>query len=120
MDNTYHRKRNDYKIDMAIDTFWHESIFHKIGKVLFYAYIGITGWFFMHWAMLKLSKGQGVGPLKERWYHFAKNMSIVALPMYGVEVDKAQYDSAMATLVDCKLEDLSFLNHEFGVYEEVK
>lgn len=29
-----HRKRNDYKIDMAIDTFWHESIVHKIGKVL--------------------------------------------------------------------------------------
>jgi len=37
------------------------------------------------------------------------DMSIVALPMYGVEVDKAQYDSAMAALVDCKLEDLSFL-----------
>ena len=34
MDNTCHRKRNDYKIDMAIDTFWHESIVHKIGKVL--------------------------------------------------------------------------------------
>ena len=29
-----HRKRNDYKIDMAINTFWHESIVHKIGKVL--------------------------------------------------------------------------------------
>ena len=27
-----HRKRNDYKIDMAIDTFWHESIVHKIWK----------------------------------------------------------------------------------------
>lgn len=34
MDNMCHRKRNDYKIDMAIDTFWHESIVHKIGKVL--------------------------------------------------------------------------------------
>ena len=33
-DNMCHRKRNDYKIDMAIDTFWHESIVHKIGKVL--------------------------------------------------------------------------------------
>ena len=33
--NMCHRKRNDYKIDMAIDTFWHESIVHKIGKVLF-------------------------------------------------------------------------------------
>ena len=37
-----------------------------------------------------------------------------------VEVDKKQYDAAMAALVDCKLEDLSFLNHEIGVYEEVK
>lgn len=35
IDNMCHRKRNDYKIDMAIDTFWHESIVHKIGKVLF-------------------------------------------------------------------------------------
>ena len=41
----------------------------------------------MHWAMLKLSKGQGVGPLKEQWYHLAKNMSLIALPMYGVDVD---------------------------------
>ena len=38
MDNTCHRKRNDYKIDMAIDTFWHESIVHKIGKVLMEVY----------------------------------------------------------------------------------
>ena len=74
----------------------------------------------MHWAMLKLSKGQGVGPLKERWYHFAKNMSLVALPMYGIEVDKEQYDAAMEALVKCDLQDLSFLNHEIGVYEEVK
>ena len=86
----------------------------------FYAYIAITGWFFMHWAMLKLSKGQGVGALKEKWYHFAKNMSLVALPMYGVEVDKDAYDAAMDALVNCKLQDLSFLNHEIGVFEEVK
>ena len=74
----------------------------------------------MHWAMLKLSKGQGVGSLKEQWYHFAKNMSLIALPMYGVDVDKDAYDDAMVALIDCKLEDLSFLNHEIGVYEEVK
>lgn len=91
-----------------------------IQKRHFYAYVGITGWFFMHWAMLKLSKGQGVGPLKEQWYHFAKNMSLIALPMYGVDVDKDQYDTAMSALVDCNMEDLSFLNHEIGVYEEVK
>lgn len=85
----------------------------------FYAYIAISGWFFMHWSMLKLSKGQGVGPLKERWYHFAKNMSIVALPLYGIEVDPDQYSTAKAALEDCVLEDLSFLNHEIGVFEEV-
>ena len=73
----------------------------------------------MHWTMLKLSKGQGVGPLKEQWYHFAKNMSLVSLPMYGIEVDKEQYDSALNALIECKLEDLSFLNREIGVYEEV-
>ena len=39
IDNMCHRKRNDYKIDMAIDTFWHESIVHKIGKVLINSYI---------------------------------------------------------------------------------
>lgn len=39
IDNMCHRKRNDYKIDMAIDTFWHESIVHKIGKVLLYGAI---------------------------------------------------------------------------------
>lgn len=86
----------------------------------FYAYIAITGWFFMHWTMLKLSKGQGVGPLKEQWYHFAKNMSIIALSMYGVEIEKLQFDAAMDALIECRLEDLSFLNHEIGVFEEVK
>ena len=40
--------------------------------------------------------------------------------MYGVEIDKNQYDAAMKAVVDCRLEDLSFLNHEIGVYEEVK
>ncbi len=87
----------------------------------FYAYIAITGFFFMHWVMLKLSKGQGVGALKEQWYHFAKNMSLVALPMYDVDVDKKQYEDAMKALVNYELEDLSFLNEEIGaeVVEEV-
>ena len=92
----------------------------NIQKRHFYAYIAITGWFFMHWAMLKLSKGQGVGPLKEQWYHFAKNMSLIALPMYGIAINREQHDAALAALIDCKLEDLSFLNHEIGVFEEVK
>ena len=86
----------------------------------FFAYIAITGWFFMHWSMLKLSKGQGVGILKEQWYHFAKNMSIVALSMYGIEIDAKEYDCAMNALINCNIEDLSFLNYEIGVFGEVE
>ena len=75
----------------------------------------------MHWTMLKLSKGQAVGSLKEKWYHFAKNMSLISLPMYGIDVDKQQYDDAMIALKDCNMQDLSFLNEEIGaeVVEEV-
>lgn len=91
----------------------------EMQKRHFYAYVAITGWFFMHWSMLKLSKGQGVGPLKEQWYHFAKNMSLITLPMYGVDVDKEQYEAAFKAVVDCKLEDLRFLNEEIGVFEEI-
>ena len=74
----------------------------------------------MHWAMLKLSKGQGVGPLKEQWYHFAKNMSIFALPLYGIEVDKKEYDMARKALIKCELQNLNYLNEEIGIFEEVK
>lgn len=76
----------------------------------FYAYIAISGWFFMHWTMLKLSKGQKVGILKEQWYHFANTLSLITLPLYGVEVDKEQYDTAMDAVLNCKLRDLDFLN----------
>ena len=107
------------EIDRILFTYYRHTPTEK-QKRHFYAYIAITGWFFMHWAMLKLSRGQGVGPLKEQWYHFAKNMSTVALPMYGVSVEKKQYENARTALVDCRLEDLSFLNHEIGVFDEVK
>lgn len=106
------------EIDRILFTYYRRKPTEK-QKRHFYAYIAITGWFFMHWAMLKLSKGQGVGPLKERWYHFAKNMSLVALPMYCIDVDKKQFDNALSALKDCTLEDLSFLNEEIGVFEEV-
>ena len=66
----------------------------------------------MHWTMLKISKGQAVGALKEQWYHFAKNMSLISLPLYGIDVDKQQYDAAMKALIDCNMQDLSFLNDE--------
>lgn len=83
----------------------------------FLAYIAITGWFFMHWTMLKQSKGQFVGIHKEQWYHFAKNYSLIALPMYGVEVDAEAYSSAVNAAESCALEDLSFMN-DFPKKEE--
>lgn len=49
----------------------------------FYAYIALTGWFYMHWTMLKESKGQKVGKNKELWYQYARDFSKLALPMYG-------------------------------------
>lgn len=107
------------EIDRILFTYYRRKPTEK-QKRHFYAYIAISGWFFMHWAMLKLSKGQGVGPLKEQWYHFAKNFSLLSLPLYSIKVDREQYDEAMLAAVDCKLEDLSFLNHEIGVFEEVK
>ncbi len=107
------------EIDSILFTYYRHKP-TEVQKRHFYAYIAISGWFFMHWAMLKLSKGQGVGPLKEQWYHFAKNLSIVALPMYGVEVEKDKYDAALTAVKECKLEDLRFLNEEIGVFEEVK
>ena len=86
----------------------------------FYAYIAITGWFFMHWTMLKQSKGQFVGIHKEQWYHFAKNFSLISLPMYGVEIDKNKYAVAIKAAIDCELEDLGFMNEGIGVDTEVE
>lgn len=48
----------------------------------FYAYIAITGFFYMHWTMYKESQGQVIGYLKPQWYHFAKEYSKKALPLY--------------------------------------
>lgn len=86
----------------------------EIQRRHFYAYIAITGWFFMHWTMLKQSKGQFVGIHKEQWYHFAKNFSLISLPLYGIEVDTEEYDAAMEAAIECKLEDLSFMNEGIG------
>ena len=50
----------------------------------FYAYIAISGWFYLHWTMLKQSKGQVVGHNKDLWYRYAKDFSVIALDMYGM------------------------------------
>lgn len=49
----------------------------------FYAYIAISGFFYMHWTMYKESQGQEIGYLKPLWYHFAKEYSKKALPLYN-------------------------------------
>lgn len=60
----------------------HEA--NQIQKRHFYAYIALTGWFYLHWTMLKESKGQVVGIHKELWYQYALNFSELALSMYDV------------------------------------
>ena len=55
----------------------------EVQKRHFYAYIALTGWFYLHWTMLKESKGQKVGVNKNLWYHYAKDFSIMALEMYN-------------------------------------
>lgn len=67
----------------------------EIQKRHFYAYIAITGWFYMHWTMLKESKGQAVGIHKQLWYQYARNFSIIALSMYGNPVDPELIEKAM-------------------------
>ena len=56
-----------------------------IQKRHFYAYIALTGWFYMHWTMLKEAKGQVVGIHKELWYRYAFEFSKLALKMYEGE-----------------------------------
>ena len=48
----------------------------------FYAWIAMSGFFYMHWCMFKESTGQKVGYLKPLWYRFAKEYSSLALDMY--------------------------------------
>ena len=104
------------EIDRILFTYYRHSP-SAVQKRHFYAYIAITGWFYMHWTMFKLGNGQKVGYLKEQWYHFAKNMSLIALPLYGVPVDQQQYEEALSALMDCRMEDLSYLNAEIEAKE---
>lgn len=57
-----------------------------IEKRHFYAWISISGFFYMHWCMFKESTGQKVGYLKPLWYRFAKEYSLLALDMYKEEI----------------------------------
>lgn len=92
-------------IDKILFTYYR----HKptnIQKRHFYAYIAITGWFYMHWTMLKESKGQVVGVHKTQWYHYAKNFSLIALDMYGNAVCEEELLIAYKRANDCDLEEI--------------
>jgi len=68
-------------IDRILFTYYRHKPTY-IQKRHFYAYIALTGYFYLHWTMLKQSKGQKVGILKDLWYKYAKEFSIIALDMY--------------------------------------
>ena len=60
--------------------FGHEP--DPVEKRHFYAWIAITGFFYMHWTMFKEASGQKIGYLKPLWYRFANEYSRLALEMY--------------------------------------
>ncbi len=47
-----------------------------------YACLTLNGWLYLHWTMLKESKGQKVGILKERWQRYAIYYGKKAIKMY--------------------------------------
>lgn len=73
-------------IDRILFTYYRRKPTEK-QKRHFYAYIALTGWFYMHWTMLKEFKGQTVGINKDLWYHYARDFSIIALGMYEVDIN---------------------------------
>jgi len=68
-------------IDRILFTYYRRTP-TEIQKRHFYAYIALTGWFYLHWVMLKESEGQKVGKLKTLWYSYARDYSNIALTMY--------------------------------------
>lgn len=66
----------------------------------FYGYIAISGWFYMHWSMLKESKGQNPEPHKSRWFAYARDYSRMALEMYKAQsVDIASFPGYEGDLI---------------------
>lgn len=72
---------SDSEVDRIIFTYFGRRP-SEIEKRHFYAYIAISGFFYMHWTMFKESKGQVIGYLKPLWYHFAKEYSMKAMELY--------------------------------------
>ncbi len=72
---------SDWEVDRVLFVYFgHEP--NPVEKRHFYAWIAITGFFYMHWTMFKESSGQKIGYLKPLWYRFARDYSRIALDMY--------------------------------------
>jgi thiamine kinase-like enzyme len=72
---------SDWEVDRILFVYFgHEP--NQVEKRHFYAWIAITGFFYMHWTMFKESSGQKIGYLKPLWYRFARDYSRIALDMY--------------------------------------
>ena len=74
-------EHSEEEVDKILFTYFGRTPTDK-EKRHFYAYISISGFFYMHWTMFKESKGQKIGYLKPLWYHFAKEYSKKALELY--------------------------------------
>lgn len=71
----------DEEVDRVLFIYFgHEP--DPIEKRHFYAWIAITGFFYMHWTMFKEAAGQKIGYLKPQWYRFARDYSKKALELY--------------------------------------
>ena len=71
----------DEEVDRVLFVYFgHEPTI--IEKRHFYAWIAITGFFYMHWTMFKEASGQKIGYLKPLWYRFARDYSKKALKFY--------------------------------------
>lgn len=73
---------NEEEVDRILFTYFRRKPSLK-EKRHFYAYIAISGFFYMHWTMYKESKGQIIGYLKPLWYQYAKEYSKKALTLYN-------------------------------------
>ena len=73
---------SDEEVDRILFTYFGRKPTQKEQRH-FYAYIAISGFFYMHWTMYKESQGQEIGYLKPLWYLFAKEYCKKALPLYN-------------------------------------
>ena len=74
-------KHSDDEVDRILFTYF-GRLPTIIEKRHFYAYIAISGFFYMHWTMFKESRGQIIGYLKPLWYHYANEYSRRAINLY--------------------------------------